>query len=507
MADLMEVEVPVFGKMVVPAGTNPDDLMKALGSQYGVDVTKDVTPMQAFTRGMERGISGTTRGVGQVMTKVTGNERVAPGEDIQYDAMGNVISGGTAPSVQEQATNETVANADIRKELEYELAKLHGHTGASMGGYALGTVLDPANFIGGLGNSTVRSLIAEGVITGGVQGFFDPNYSDDTWTNRLESAALGATGGGVLSGLLGKGMKKLGWIEKDVGKTTDKAVGDVAGTAAEDVNKVMEKGTPAPTTETKAAEELTPNVAPEVKATENVSTSLDPAAYDASLPKELSKASPRYGRDVVSFESDLDRALYIVRDAAKRSAADSKFMNWIKEVTGIQDESIIRKLGDQVKTHVKDTKDLGVVPRSNLSFDVPVKAIEMPTTPFVGTSGKLDAGVNVNTNTWKSLDNVSQNLYNIGRKLLEHDATGVKPTISAAEQKQAYDIMKSINPDFKMNEMAEVFKGYAKAMDSLDKIRPAGWEAPSIHSILNNRISHEDFTDLFNAGFFDGCPI
>jgi len=98
-------------------------------------------------------------------------------------------------------------------------------------------------------------------------------------------------------------------------------------------------------------------------------------------------------------------------------------------------------------------------------------------------------------------------MYNIGRKLLEFDATGVKPTISSAEQKQAFELMKQIDPNFKMNEMADVFKGYAKAMDSLDKIRPEGWKAPSMSEILNNRISHEDFTDLFNAGFFDGCPI
>lgn len=503
----MEVEVPVFGKMVVPSDTNPDALMKSLADHVGVDLNKNITPMEAFTRGLERGVTGTTRGVGQVMTKVSGQERTAPAEDIQYDPMGNVISGGTAPSVQEVQTKETTNQADLRKEFEYELAKIQGHKGASYTGYALGSILDPANLIGGLGSPTVRSLAVEGVITGGVQGFFDPNYSDDTWGERGISALAGATGGGILGGLLGKGMKKLGWIEekgaKEAAKTTEKAADTVVG----DTGKGMDEGIPTPPKS--AAEDIVPTPTPEPKPSENLvsNVELGDDAYNASLPKELSKAAPRYGRDVVTFESDLDRALYIVRDPLKKSKRDADFMNWIKQVTGIEDEMTIRKLGNEVKQHVKDTKDLGTVPRTSLSFDVPVKAIETPTTPFVGTTGKLDNGININSNTWNTLDNTSKNLYNIGRKLLEFDATGVKPKISAVEQKEAYDVLKGIDPNFKMQDMASVFKGYAKAMDSLDKIRPEGWEAPSIQAILNNRISHEDFTDLFNAGFFDGCPI
>jgi len=398
----MEVEVPVFGKMVVPVGTNPDELMAAIGQQYGVDVTKTQTPMQSFVRGLERGVTGTTRGVGQVMTKVSGQERTAPAEDIQYDAAGNVISGGTAPSVQEVATKESAQNADIRKELEYEINKLHGNKGASYAGYILGTLADPANLIGGLGSPTVKSLIAEGVITGGVQGFFDPNYSDDTWTNRLISSAETAVGAGVLGGLLGKGMKKLGWIEKETPVPVPKANETVVG----DTAKVMDEGIVPTRTEPKVADEVVPTA--ETKAEELVPTQLGDNAYNASLPKDLSKSAPRFGRDVVSFESDLDRALYIVRDPLKKSKRDADFMAWIKEVTGIEDEMTIRRLGNEVKQHVKDTKDLGVIPRTSLSFDVPVKAVDMPTAPFVGTTGKLDAGININTNTWNTLDNQSK---------------------------------------------------------------------------------------------------
>lgn len=503
----MEVEVPVFGKMVVPEGTNPDELLGSLGAQYGVDINKQITPLQAFERGVERGVTGTTRGVGQVMTKTSGQERVAPGEDIQYDAAGNVISGGTTPSVQEQRTKESVADADIRKEFEYELGKLQGNKFSSYAGYILGTIADPANLIGGLGKATVRTMAAEGVIAGGVQGFFDPNYSDDTWSNRLISAAEGATGGGVIGGLLGKGMKKLGWIEKDAAKAGEKVADNITEDVGGTVNKAMDDIMNPPKDETKLADEAIPAATPETKALDEVPSTVNPEAYNATLPKDLQKSAPRYGRDVVSFASDLDRALYIVRDPLKRSTRDADFMSWIKEVTGISDDMTIRRLGNEVKQHVKDTKDLGVIPPSNLSLNVPAKSIDLPTAPFSGVSGKLDSGLNVDSNTWKSLDNVSQNLYNIGRKLLERDLTGMKAPISALEQKQAHDVMKAIDPSLKIDQMAEIFRGYAKAMDSLNKIKPDGWEAPSLGSFLKKGISHEDLTDLTAAGVFDGCPL
>lgn len=497
----MEVEVPVFGKMVVPAGTNPDELMAALGQQYGVDVTKPQTPMQSFVRGLERGVTGTTRGVGQVMTKVSGQERTAPAEDIQYDAAGNVISGGTAPSVQEVATKESTQNADLRKEFEYEINKLHGNKGASYAGYILGTLADPANLIGGLGSPTVKSLIAEGVITGGVQGFFDPNYSDDTWTNRMISSAETAVGAGVLGGLLGKGMKKLGWIEKETPKPIPKANETVVG----DTAKVMEEGIPTP----KAADEIVPSTEPKA-AEETVGTTTLKDPYDSKFdPKVQGSPKPRLGQYQLEFESDLDKALYIIGNRQVLSKADQKFIDWIKEVTGITDENVIKEAAARLKKlkNVEVNKDTNTAFIARSDFPEFLPKIKQETAPFVGTTEKLDAGININTNTWNTLDNTSKNMYNIGRKLLEFDATGVKPTISSVEQKQAFDLMKQINPDFKMNEMADVFKGYAKAMDSLDKIRPEGWKAPSMSEILNNRISHEDFTDLFNAGFFDGCPI
>ncbi len=514
MANYIEVEVPVLGRISVPEGTDATTLLKAVGEHLGVDITKQISTGQALTRGLERATTGTTRGVGQVMTTVSGQERTAPGEDAVYDPMGMIVSGGTAPSVQEQATGETTKQADLRKEFEYELAKLQGNKAAAYTGYVLGTIADPANLIGGLGSSTVRSIVTEGVIAGGVQGFFDPLYgTEDTMKDRAIGAAAGATGGGILGLGLGKALKKLGWLKEETPTVSGKAGDEVTG-VTDNVAKEMDSklAEPAPTpkgeTPTQAADEVVPTPSVTQEATPNVPTFLD--GYDATLPQGLNKAAPRYGRNVVGFESDLDRALYIIADGFKRSAADQKYLDWVKTTTGISDENVLRKLGSQVRDVVKNTPDVGTIPRTNLALpNVPVAKVEiaMPTSPFAGTVAKIGNGLNPESNAWVGLDNVSKNLYNIGRRFLDYDATGVKPRLLPIEQKQAYDVMKAIDPNLKANEMPDVFRSYAKVLDNLSEIRGKDFKAPSMEELMKNKISHEDFTDLFNRGVFDGCAL
>jgi hypothetical protein len=514
MANYIEVDVPVLGKMVVPADTNPDDLMKAVGQYFGVDTTKQITTGQAVTRGLERAVTGTTRGVGQVMTATSGLERTAPGEDAIYDEFGNVISGGTAPSVQEQATGETVKQADLRKEFEYELAKLQGNKAAAYTGYVLGTIADPANLIGGIGSATVRSIVAEGIIAGGVQGFFDPLYGqEDTFKNRAVGAAAGATGGAVLGLGLGKALKKLGWLEKETPTVKGKDgadLPDVTDNVAKEMDSKIAEAAPTPKVEapTEQVDEVVPTPSVTQDVTPTVPTFLD--GYDATLPQGLNKAAPRYGRNVVGFESDLDRALYIIADGAKRSAADQKYLDWAKTTTGIDDEATLRALGAQVRTVVKNTPDVGNIPRTNLTLpNAPVARAEiaMPTAPFAGTVDKIGNSLNPESNAWVGLDNVSKNLYNIGRRFLDFDATGVKPRLLPLEQKQAYEVMKSIMPEMKANEMPDVFRSYAKVLDNLAEVRGNDFKAPSMEELMKNKISHEDFTELFNRGVFDGCAL
>lgn len=508
MANYIEVEVPVLGKMVVPEGTNPSDLLRAVGKQLGVDVDKQISPMKAFARGLERGTSGTARGFAQVDGYKESTEPVAPVDPLTDAAM-------ITPS---GVTAEQQRNTDLRREFEYELAKLQGNKAAAMFGYGFGTVADPINLVGGSA-ATVRAIATEGALIGGVQGFFDPLYGqEDTVKNRLIGASVGTVGGGVLGYGLGRLFKKFDMLEGEVPKGTlskDAGIPDSADNVAKEINSDLAEGVPAPKVEaptptpaTQAADEVVPTPALTQETTPTVPTFLE--GYDASLPQGLNKAAPRYGRNVVGFESDLDRALYIIADGAKRSAADQKYLDWVKTATGISDEGILRKLGAQVRDVVKATPDVGTVPRTNLALpdvQIPKPLIETPTAPFAGTVSKIGNGVNPESNAWIGLDNVSKNLYNIGRRFLDFDATGVKPRLLPLEQKQAFDVMKGIDPNLTAKDMPDIFRSYAKVLDNLSEIRGNDFKAPSMEELMKNKISHEDFTDLFNRGVFDGCEL
>lgn len=503
MSKYIEVEVPVLGKMVVPEGTNPTELLRAVGQQLGVDIDKQISPLKAFGRGAERGTSGTARGFAQVDGYKENTEPVAP-VDPMTDAAMITPSGVTA---------EQQRNTDLRREFEYELAKLQGNKLAAMAGYAIGTIADPVNLIGGSA-STVRAIATEGVILGGVQGFFDPLYGqEDKLSNRVLGGAVGATGGGVLGYGLGRLFKKFDMLEGELpsAKVKDTDIPSVNDKVAKEMDSQLAPETlPTPKVEapTAQADEVVPTPDLAQEATPSVPTFLE--GYDATLPQGLNKAAPRYGRNVVGFESDLDRALYIIADGAKRSAADQKYLDWVKTATGINDEGTLRALGAQVRDVVKQTPDVGTIPRTNLSLpNAPVARAEIaaPTAPFAGTVEKIGNSLNPESNAWVGLDNVSKNLYNIGRRFLDFDATGVKPRLLPLEQKQAYEVMKSIMPEMKANEMPDVFRSYAKVLDNLAEVRGNDFKAPSMEELMKNKISHEDFTELFNRGVFDGCAL
>jgi len=60
-----------------------------------------------------------------------------------------------------------------------------------------------------------------------------------------------------------------------------------------------------------------------------------------SLPVGLSRSSPRYGQSVISFASDVDRALYVVREeSANKSNAHEKFVDFLENKVGMSAEEI-----------------------------------------------------------------------------------------------------------------------------------------------------------------------
>jgi hypothetical protein len=89
-----------------------------------------------------------------------------------------------------------------------------------------------------------------------------------------------------------------------------------------------------------------------------------------TLPQELSKSAPRYGRYTVKFDSDLDRAAYVLaNDAVKPSKAASKFRAAI-EAAGMDSAEVVAH-GKRVKAALKKAA------QGNLTGQV-----ELPAQPF-----------------------------------------------------------------------------------------------------------------------------
>ena len=76
------------------------------------------------------------------------------------------------------------------------------------------------------------------------------------------------------------------------------------------------------------------------------------------IPKDLSKSAPRYGKFQLKFESDLDRAAYMIRDKAKKSKGEDRMIAALEEQGYDIDE--VRALGGGVRDRIKlAAKDSG----------------------------------------------------------------------------------------------------------------------------------------------------
>ena len=83
----------------------------------------------------------------------------------------------------------------------------------------------------------------------------------------------------------------------------------------------------------------------------------EPGPYVAAspkLPENLSAANPKSGSNSLNFDSDLDKALYILADPGKKSVAEFDYMRWVKRQLPNMSDEAIRLAGQAVRARVKD---------------------------------------------------------------------------------------------------------------------------------------------------------
>lgn len=90
------------------------------------------------------------------------------------------------------------------------------------------------------------------------------------------------------------------------------------------------------------------------------STKIATSEIEPTLPRELRGAKPKYGQDVTpNFASDVDKALYIVREKSNgkpNSASHEKYISFLKNIVGMTDEEIKSSSQQVVKGVGKQAK-------------------------------------------------------------------------------------------------------------------------------------------------------
>ncbi|HWT40380.1 MAG TPA: hypothetical protein VN081_03900 [Dongiaceae bacterium] len=78
------------------------------------------------------------------------------------------------------------------------------------------------------------------------------------------------------------------------------------------------------------------------------------------LPASLSKSSPRFGSMPLTFDNDLDKALYIIGKQGEKSNAHDKFLQYVREQLPHMDDEQIGELAIKVRQEVVDEAKTGV---------------------------------------------------------------------------------------------------------------------------------------------------
>ena len=139
------------------------------------------------------------------------------------------------------------------------------------------------------------------------------------------------------------------------------------------------------------------------------------------LPQDLRKASPRYGRNTITFQSDLDRAAYVLaNDAVKPSKSAAKFRQVVQEA-GLDLKDVVAH-GQKVKAALKQ------------AAKGTTGEIDLPAQPWRGggpAPAALAGDAEMSVDGWGSFDSTS-------------DSTSVDAATRARRKEQLLEIVKTV---------------------------------------------------------------
>lgn len=169
-------------------------------------LTGDIGAGEAFLSNVERGITASMRGAGQLI------RQAAP------SAFEQTVAPSSPEEVQLPQFTET---PDVERERQARMAR-EVRPVAGYGGLITGSVADPLNLIPVARATNVARGIAGGATAGALAGTLEPTFQE-FGDSRLQNIAVGTAFGGAVGGLIGKFFgKELDNISKGL-RTTDEA--------------------------------------------------------------------------------------------------------------------------------------------------------------------------------------------------------------------------------------------------------------------------------------------
>ena len=369
---------------------------------------------------------------------------------------------------------------------------------ATTAGRFAGGILNPSTVAipGSLFFKGTKGLVAAGMAAGGVSGFLRPIYDEEEELGRLAGAGVGAAAGGVLTGALaglGKGIAKLAKGAEDpiVAPKVE----------ADDISKTI------PTASQK--EEEVTNIEQQLGLTgenfvekETIQALENELSYDnlPTLPNYLKGASPSwFGKASINFESDLDKALYIVGKGESKSKRHQDFVDYLTASLNLPENEVLA-LAKEARNEIASTIK---------KQDIFAASKQQPFTEAnVKISSVLDNIINPVT---KGLDESSLFVYNIGKKFTPIEGTGKYnlqlADIQSPTFKQFEKSMKELNPASETKDAIAAARGYYDLLNDMKLERGRAYKSQPFLELFNNKPYNLDLEiNGTTKGKYDGCP-
>ncbi len=471
---------------------------------------RPITASESFFKNLEQGMISDYAGLAQLakpvsegLKKIGIDTSATEQTGIEPEGYSDPTSWMAGTPVSPEAQARTEKNT-LRNELEARILA-DEKTGAAIAGRISGALTSPVNLLPIGKVATTAQKIRGFGLAGALGGALDPVYEelgDTAITTRAQNIAAGAVLGGALGGIVAGGKAVLGKIFLKKGDEIVDVTDEVAnGTADLTKPHFKYKGVDdagEPVFEQVGTRATTP--APTKTADEDLIDEVQ-SAFDSTqlpkLPQYLSGSSPSFGKSALSFETDLDKALYIVGRSDTKSTRHEDFVQYLQQSLDVPREEVLRiakvARDEMVNSMKVAQRELGLrnLPQDSLK---------------VSLSKTLD---NLLNPVDKNLDDFSKSVYNYGKTLPVNEAGKfvISPSILKSEGFQKLSsAVRQYMPKASDSDSLVMIKGYQDMMDKLKEIDGRNFKSRSFEDMLKNKDMNEDLRiKLYNAGEFDGC--